>query len=230
MGLGEQVARQVAPQVHKLAPEMTTKVIQQAMRHAIEGVGPLAGAAEAAEKQLAERPGDYTRAVHQVIEFNVRLAAAEGFATNLGGILVSSFLLPANVAGIAMIQLRMAAGIAHLRGYDVDDLRVRNALLACVLGQDSVKSAIKGKRIPARPYEIANAPTVDPELSKIMAAEVVAELVAQAAGKRLVTVVGKRIPVLGGVVGASADAYDTWKVGRFTDRELFPKQGRRRRS
>lgn len=226
MGIGEQVARQVAPRVHKLAPEATSKVIHTAMHHAIEGVGPLAGAAEAAEKQLAERPGDYDRAVHQVIEFNVRLAAVEGFATNLGGLLLNAALLPANVAGLAMIELRMVAGIAHLRGYDLTDGRVRNALLACLLGEASVKAAVKAGRIPMHPYEIANAPAYDAALDRILAAEVAADLISDATGKRIVTIVGKRIPVLGGAVGAGTDAYDAWKVGRYADRELFSKRRR----
>ena len=37
--------------------------------------------------------------------------------------------IPANITGLALIQCRMIAGIAHLRGYDLDDPRVRNAIL-----------------------------------------------------------------------------------------------------
>lgn len=224
MKVSQQVLRLGAPQAARLAPETTAKLIYRSMHHAIEGVGPLAGAAEAAEKQLAERPGDLDRAVNEVIEFNVRLAAVEGFVTNLGGIVVSSLLMPANVAGSAVIQLRMVAGIAHLRGYDVNDPAVRNAILACLLGKDSVKSAVKGKRLPARPYDLANATTADPELHRILAAEVTSSLIAKAAGKRVVGTVARKIPVVGGVVGGSADAYDTWKVGRYTDKELFPRR------
>ena len=38
--------------------------------------------------------------------------------------------VPANIAGLALIQCRMVAAIAHLRGYDLDDRRTRNAILA----------------------------------------------------------------------------------------------------
>ena len=37
--------------------------------------------------------------------------------------------IPTNITGLALIQCRMIAGIAHLRGYDLDDPRVRNAIL-----------------------------------------------------------------------------------------------------
>ncbi len=39
----------------------------------------------------------------------------------------------------------------------------------------------------------------------------------------MVTAIGRRVPVVGGVVGAGADAYVTWQVGRYADRELRPR-------
>jgi hypothetical protein len=221
MGIGGQVAKQVAPRVHKVVPGLTTQVIHEALRRAIEGVGPLAGAAAAAEKQLAEKLGDTEHAIHEVIEFNVRLAGVQGFVTNLGGLVTATVTIPANIAGVALLQIRMVAGIAHLRGYDLDDPRVRNAILACILGEDTVKVSVKTKRIPARPLAIATAPTYDPELDKIMAAEVTSELITKVAGKRLATTVGRRVPVVGGFIGAGADGYSTWKIGRYADRELI---------
>jgi hypothetical protein len=56
-----------------------------------------------------------------------------------------------------------------------------------------------------------------------MAAEVTSELLTKVAGKRVATTVGRRVPVVGGLVGASADAYATWQVGRYADRELRPR-------
>jgi hypothetical protein len=34
------------------------------------------------------------------------------------------------------------------------------------------------------------------------------------------------VPIVGGVVGASADAYATWQIGRYADRELLPRSRR----
>ncbi len=52
------------------------------------------------------------------------------------------------------------------------------------------------------------------------------DLIAKVAGKRLATSVGRRIPVVGGVVGAGADGFATWRVGRYADRELLPRAAR----
>jgi len=156
-----------------------------------------------------------------VIENHVRYAGAQGFVTNLGGVVTAAVTIPANIAGLAMLQCRMVAGIAHLRGYDLDDPRVRNAVLACMLGEDSVRSLVKKKKLPAPPMALATAPTHDPKLDKVIAAEVTSELLTKVAGKRVATTVGRRIPVVGGVFGAGADGFATWKIGRYADRELL---------
>ena len=45
---------------------------------------------------------------------------------------------------------------------------------------------------------------------------------AKVAGKKLVGTVGRRIPLVGGLVGMGADGYATWRIGRYADRELLP--------
>jgi uncharacterized protein (DUF697 family) len=122
-----------------------------------------------------------------------------------------------------MIQCRMVAAIAHLRGYDIKDPRMRNAILGCVLGEDDVKRLIKKKLIPAPPMAIATAPAYDPHLDRLMAAEVTSELLTRVAGKRTANVIARRVPIMGGLVGAGTDGYATWQIGRYADRELLPR-------
>jgi uncharacterized protein (DUF697 family) len=73
---------------------------------------------------------------------------------------------------------------------------------------------------------IATAPVNDPDLQRIVANEVAAELIGKVAGKRLATTVGRRVPVVGGMVGAGTDAFSTWRVGRYVDREFLPRNRR----
>jgi hypothetical protein len=215
------VGKQLAPRIGKLAPGLTTSFVREALHRAIAGVGPLPGAAKAAQAQLDEQKGDVDKAVHEVIENHVRYAAAQGFATNLGGLVTVAFTVPTNITGLALIQCRMVAGIAHLRGYDVDDPRVRNAILVTMLGEDAVNALVKKRKLPAPPMALATAPAHDAELDKIISAEVASELITKVAGKKLAMTVGRRIPIAGGVVGLGADAFSTWKVGRYADRELL---------
>lgn len=224
MGIGKEIGRRLGPQAHKLAPELTTNFIHEALNRAIHGTGPLPGAARVADRKLAEENGDIDRAVDQIIEQHVRYAGAQGFATNIGGLVTAAVTVPANIAGLAMIQCRMIAAIVHLRGYDLADPRVHNAILACILGEDDVQRLIKKHLIPAPPMAIATAPTHDPHLDRLMAAEVTSELLTRVAGKRAATIVGRRIPVMGGLIGAGTDGYVTWQIGRYADREFLPRR------
>ena len=123
-------------------------------------------AAQAADKQLREQRGNVERAIHEVIENNVRIAGAQGFATNVGGMITMAVTIPANVTGLAMIQCRMVAGIAHLRGHDLADPRVRNAILALLLGEEQVHELVKKRKLPSTPMAIATAPVHDPTIDR----------------------------------------------------------------
>jgi hypothetical protein len=118
----------------------------------------------------------------------------------------------------------MVAGIAHLRGHDLSDPRVRNAILALLLGEELVGDLVKKKKLPATPMALATAPAHDPTLDGTISAVVATDIITRVAGKRLATTVGRRVPIVGGVVGAGADGFATWKVGRYADRELLPRR------
>jgi hypothetical protein len=226
MSMMGNIGRRLAPRVTELAPDLTSTFVREALSRAINGVGPLPPAARAADAQLREQHGNVERGIHEVIENHVRYAGAQGFMTNLGGLVTASILIPTNIAGLTLVKARMVAGIAHLRGYDLDDPRVRNAILVCMLGEDTVNQLVKRKKLPAPPMALATAPAHDPDLDRIISAEVAADMIARVAGKRLAVTVGRRIPIVGGVIGAGADGFGTWQVGRYADRELLPRPKR----
>jgi hypothetical protein len=226
MSLSKRLGRSFAPRITQLAPNVTAGFVHQALDRAIRGVGPLDGAALAAEKQLDEQKGDVDKAIHAVIENHVRLAGAQGFLTNIGGLVTMAVTVPTNITGLAMIQCRMVAVILHLRGYDLGDKRTRNAILASLLGEERVLALVRRKKLPGTPMALATAPVHDPHLDNIMANEVAAELVTKVAGKRIATTVGRRVPVVGGLVGMGADGYSTWQIGRYVDREFLPRKRR----
>jgi uncharacterized protein (DUF697 family) len=221
MSYTKRVGAALAPKVTEIAPNLSAAFVHQALAKAISGVGPLPSAAHAADKQLTQNGSDVERAIHDVIENHVRYAGIQGFATNLGGLVTMAVTVPTNITGLALIQCRMVAGIVHLRGYDLDDPRTRDAILASLLGDERILKLIKSRDLPGTPMELAAAKVHDDSLDTVIANEVASELITRAAGKRLATAVGRRVPVVGGVVGASTDAFVTWKVGRYVDREFL---------
>lgn len=224
MGIGRSLSKAIGPRLATVAPELSSGFVHTALRRAIDGVGPLPGAAQGADKILAKQHGDVDKAIHEVIEDHVRYAAGQGFATNLGGLVTAPLTIPANIAGLALIECRLVACIAHLRGYDLADQRVRNAVLACILGEDDLKNLVRKKKLPSTPMGLATAPTYDPHVDSLIAAEVTSELLTKVASKRIATTVARRVPVVGGVVGAGADGYATWQIGRYAARELRPRR------
>ncbi len=227
MSFTKRVGAALAPRVTNLAPGLTSSFVHQALDKAITGVGPLPSAASAADKQLHEQGGDVERAIHEVIENHVRYAGAQGFVTNIGGLVTLAVTVPVNLSGLALIQCRMVAGIAHLRGYDLSDPRTRDAILACLLGEERILKMVTAAHAPGHPDGDRGGGVPRPDTRPAARrTEVAAELVTRATGKRLAATIGRRVPVVGGVVGAGTDAFVTWRIGRYVDREFLPRRRR----
>ncbi len=141
--------------------------------------------------------------------------------TNIGGVAAMPVTVPANLAGLAVVQVRMVAAIAHLRGYDLDDNRVRTALVMCLLGGEQVAKHIAQGTLPTSPMAVATAPMFDPELDRQVAEEVVGDLAARIGGKNMALLVTKRVPLLGGGIGAVVDGIATHQIGRYAKGELL---------
>ncbi|MET0931761.1 MAG: EcsC family protein [Aeromicrobium sp.] len=210
----------------KLAPTVAAGYVRVVLDRAIDGFGPLRSASASADSKLVDADGDVEKAIAALLRMHTSLAGVQGFVTNLGGLATAAFAVPANVAGVTVVQCHLVAGIAHLRGYDLEDPRVRNAILACMLGEDAVTDLVKAHRLPSSPMALATSPVHDPVLDATLSKEVAAELVGRTAGRRAVTLIGRRVPFLGGAVGGSSDAYATWQIGAYAAREL---RERRRR-
>lgn len=220
MGVASAAAKGLLPVGRNLTPQFTSAYVREVLERAIDGIGPIKGAAAAADARLAEANGDVDNAISTLIETHVRLAGVQGFVTNVGGLLTVALSIPANITGLTLLQCHLVAGIAHLRGYDLRDARVRNAVLACLLGEDTVRELLKHKRLPSSPMALATSPVHDPELDRRIATEVTTEMIAKIGGRRAALLVGRRVPVLGGGVGAVTDGFSTYQIGRYARREL----------
>lgn len=204
----------------RLAPQVAGGFVRQVLDRAIDGLGPLPSARSSAEGRLVDADGDVEHAIARLVRTHTALAGAQGFVTNLGGLAAVAVAVPANVVGVTLVQAHLVAAIASIRGYDLEDPRVRNAILACMLGEDAVDDLVRAGKLPSSPMTLATSPVHSPELDRIISHEVTAELVTRTAGRRAVTLIGRRVPLIGGAVGAGSDGWGTWQVGQYAAREL----------
>ena len=217
MGIKKSVATSAGA---KIAPRFASNFVRTALDRAIDGFGPMKSAVSSADTKLVDNGGDVERAIRALVRLHTSLAGVQGFVTNLGGVAAIAVAVPANVVGVTLVQCHLVAGIAHLRGYDLENPRVRNAILACMLGEETVDDLIKKRKLPSSPMALATSPVHDPELDRRVAAEVTTELFAKVAGRRAATLIGRRIPLLGGGVGAASDGMSTYRIGIYAAKEL----------
>ncbi len=223
MAAGKLAGKMIAPVARSAAPGLAANFVRQAFDRAVDGLGPLRGAAASADHHLQQSHGDVDKAVRSIVDSHVSLAGAQGLVTNLGGLVTMAVTIPANISGLALLQCHMVAGIAHLRGYDLDDPRVRNAVLECMLGEDAVRKLVRKRKLPSTPMAVATAPAYDADLDKKVSTEVATELLSRVAGRRTATMLARRTPILGGGVGMVTDGYATYRIGRYAARELRPR-------
>lgn len=205
------------------APELGGNVLRQLLKNAINGMGRLPGAKAVAARNLGKR-GDVDGAIEAMVGTHVSLASAQGFVTNLGGLTTLVVALPANIAGIAIVQIRLVAAIAHLRGYDIDDPRVRTALILCLMGRDGVTRLVESGELPTTPLAIATAPVFDASLDRQVAEKVFAELAGRIGGRHAAVMLARRIPLLGGGVGGALDALSTHEIGTYAKSQFVTRR------
>jgi uncharacterized protein (DUF697 family) len=195
-------------------------VLRQVLEIAIDGYGRMPSAKAVAARHLQRLGGSVDEAITSIIDHHIRLASAQGFVTNIGGVAALPVAIPANITGVAIVQVRMVAAIAHLRGYDLNDNRVRTALVMCLMGGEQVAKHIADGSLPTSPMAVATAPIFDPDLDRQVADDVVADLAARIGGKNLALAIVKRLPLAGGGVSAVMDGFATYQIGRYATGEL----------
>ena len=200
-------------------PEMAGGLLRTIIEFAINGNTAFPGAKTTAARSLQTK-GEREAAIDSVVLQHIGLASAQGFLTSVGGLITLPVGLPANLAGLAVLSVRMIASIAHLRGYDVDDRRVRAALTLAMLGEDEVQRLVSEGKLPTTPLVIATSPMFDADLERRISERVMGSLAGRIGGKHLAVVVVRRIPLVGGGVGAAVDGWLTFGLAAYAKREF----------
>ena len=187
---------------------------------AVNGVVGMDSASEIAESYM-KVGGSKVDQANSLIRWQNTKAGTSGFLTGLGGIIVMPVTIPANIASVMYVQIRMIAAIAHLGGHDLKDDRVKALVYACLAG-NAAKDILKDIGIVVGRKLTENA--IKNVSGKTIAA------INQKVGFRLLTKfgekgainLGKAIPLVGGVVGATIDSIATNIIGNIARDTFIP--------
>ena len=174
---------------------------------------PGVDSAEELASNYFEKSGDIEKAIKTLIHWQKVKCTTSGFVSGLPGLPAMPVTIPANISSVLYINLRMIAAIAHLRGYDIRDDRVKTLAYVCLCGnagKDILKVA--GIKIGTKLTKNAVGKITGTTLTKIN----------QRVGFRLVTKfgekgvvnIGKAIPLVGGIVGGTFDFVGTSVVAK----------------
>jgi hypothetical protein len=198
-----------------------TGLVEHLLDLGIDGKGPFDSAQKVADVKRAERP-DAENAVDAVVQAHLKLAAAGGFVTGLGGFITLPVALPFNVLEFYVVATRTVAAIESLRGYDIKQPEIRSAVLLTLVGADAddlLKKA--GVMSTGRLSNLAAQRLPGPALMVVNKA--VGFRLLSTAGKKTLTRFGKGVPVIGGVVGAGLDTYLLKRIADHARHEFPPR-------
>ena len=197
-----------------------TRFVERLLEVGIDGRGPLDSAQSVADKARATS-ADADSAIDLVVRRHMKLAAAGGFVTGVGGLFTLPVALPVNVAEFYLVATRMVAAVACLRGYDLRQPEVRSAVLLALVGADSDDLLQKaGLTTSDRLATLAAERMPGPAL--MMVNKAVGFRLLSQIGRKSLPRFGKAVPLVGGAVGAGVDTYLLVRVAAHARHEFPP--------
>lgn len=206
-----------------ITQEQIMDVMSKCYQAALDGL-PGSKSCEELAREYVDRYKASTIAAKELIKQQLLKCSASGFITGFGGLLTLPLTVPANVASVLYVQMRMIAALAAIGGYDVHSDEVQTLVYLCLVGS-SLTDVVKSTGI-----KIANKVTTN-MLKKLPGA--VLTKINQKVGFRLLTKFGtkgavnlvKVVPVAGALVGAGIDygstkliadkAYNAFLLGKI---------------
>lgn len=203
-----------------IAAASMLKLLDWAYDKVAASIPGLGSAEDMAAHHLQRNDGDREKAIASIVAWQVGYAGAAGFVSNLGGLITLPIAVPANLASVILIQMRMIAAIAHLRGYDASDPKVRTLTFLCLSGRAGT-SIMKefGVSMSTRLTTSVLTRLSGASLGRINQA-VGFSLVAKAGSAGLLNM-SRVVPLIGGLVSGGFDAAVTRGIAGVA-RQMFP--------
>lgn len=194
------------------------QALDWAYEKAVNGIAGLDSASELASDYM-KQSGSRKDQANSLIRWQNTKAGTSGFITGLGGLLTMPITIPANITSVMYVQIRMIAAIAHMGGHDLRNDRVKSLVYACLTG-NAAKDILKdmgiviGRKISESLIKKISNETIK-EINKKVGFRLLTKF-----GEKGVINLGKTVPILGGVIGATFDSVATNTIGNIA-RDTF---------
>jgi hypothetical protein len=195
-----------------ISPEQMMKALEKCYDGAMNGL-PGSKTCEEMANEYMRKYSSRQEAARKLIDVQVAKCTTSGFVTSLGGLITLPVTIPANVASVLYVQMRMIGAIAIMGGYDLHDDEVQTMVYLCLV-KSSITDVCKSAGV-----KIAN--KVSLSLLKKLPGSILTKI-NQKVGFRLITKFGekgiinltKMVPILGGVVGGTVDLVETKSIAK----------------
>lgn len=186
-------------------------------QNGIPGVSP---SVEAMASDYLKKNNDPEIAVKKMLKNQIVKCTTSGALTGFGGIITLPVTVPANVASVLYVQMRMIACAAYMAGYDLKSDQVQTFVYACLAGvsvnelvkQAGVKVGVKMatgaiKKIPGKALTKINQKVGFRLITKF--------------GEKGVINLGKMVPGVGAVIGGTLDFAETKVIANRAYKMFF---------
>lgn len=181
---------------------------------------PVLGTPQELAASIRDGGGSAEEQIERLVRRHIALSSATGFVTGLGGWLTLPITLPADLVGVALLQLHMAASVAALAGHDPTLPVNRERVIGCLVG---VNPEDDGRDIEQETIDRTALKVAEKGLNFVISN--VGQLMSWGTKKVVEGQIKRRlirgVPVIGGVIGAVSDGYVTAQVSRAARDTFF---------
>lgn len=200
---------------HELETEgnKMVQVLDWCYEKSLNGVPGFDSAEEMANDYLSKQ-GSIEKAIDWLIAHQNLKSMTSGFLTGVGGVITMPVMIPANIASVLYVQMRMIAAIAHLRGYDLKSDQVKTLVYASLTG-NSAAEILKGTGIIiGKKMAVSFIKNKIPSKVLLTINKKIGFRLITKAGTKSPIVLTKAVPIVGGFVGATIDGLSTAAIGK----------------
>lgn len=196
----------------EITQEQVMSILEACYAKVVNGL-PGTNDCEALAEEYLAKYGSKEVAVQHLIKNQITKCTASGFITNVGGMITLPIALPANIASVMYMQMRMIATIAVMGGYNVTDDEVQTLVFICLVDTSMVdlcKKAGIDVAVKTTTALIKKIPgTFLTTINRLIGFRFITKF-----GTKGVINLGKMAPIVGGFVSGGMDFVTTKRIAK----------------